>query len=104
MVSAFFANEFAPGEPTKVAVRSKIREHLKEIRACYMDQVAKTPDLKGKIVINWSIDETGKVTQIAVDDAKTDLKDPAVQSCLTDKIKSWTFQPAAKGKVEAVTY
>jgi hypothetical protein len=88
----------------KEGIRAKIKEHLKEVRGCYDEPASKNPSLKGKIIIDWSVDDTGKVTQAKVDEAKTTLKDPTVQSCLTDKFKSWTFPPAPKGQVVTASY
>jgi len=88
----------------KEGIRSKIKEHIKEIMGCYNGPVAKDPTLKGKIVIDWTVDYTGKVTQATVNDSKTTLKDQTVQSGLTDKFKSWTFPPAPKGQTVTASY
>jgi Cdc6-like AAA superfamily ATPase len=49
---------------------------------------------------------TGKelVAKAVANKSKTSLKNVEVQKCLTDKFKSWAFNPAPKGEVIAISY
>ncbi len=86
------------------SIRAKIQEHLADVRVCYSDSLEKNPLNEGTIVVNWDVNEAGAVTKVGVDEAKTTFKDKAVQTCITDKFKTWTFPAPTKGHVVSVTY
>ncbi|NJM09901.1 MAG: FHA domain-containing protein [Bdellovibrionaceae bacterium] len=51
------------GGMDKEAIRRVIREHIREIRSCYEKELQRSPDLYGKIVLEWDIEEEGRVTR-----------------------------------------
>ncbi|MDZ4660023.1 MAG: AgmX/PglI C-terminal domain-containing protein [Pseudomonadota bacterium] len=85
-------------------VRSVVKEHLKDVKICYSEALAKKPEIEGKVVVDWTVSDTGAVTKVSINDAKTTLKDLEVQSCITEKFKSWKFPPAQKDQVITVSY
>src|SRR6185437_3691286 len=54
------------GGMDKEAIRRVIREHLREIRNCYERQLQRSPDLYGKLVLEWDIEEGGRVSRCSV--------------------------------------
>ncbi len=88
----------------KEGIRSKIKEHLPEIQACYKNSLTQSPDNKGKIVVDWEVNDLGDVTKVTVNEKKTTLKDATVHSCITNNFKSWKFPPAPKGQVVTASY
>jgi hypothetical protein len=87
-----------PGRAVK-DIQVIVQAHRDEARACY-DQAQKAhpdPTMKGNLDVKWTIDPTGKVTDIAVDDAKSDIHDPVVGKCITGIIKGIHFSVSAKG-------
>jgi hypothetical protein len=86
-----------PGRSVK-DIQVIVQAHRDEARACY-DQVQQTrpdPTMKGNLDVKWTIDPTGKVTDIAIED-RSDIHDPAIGKCVMDIIKGIHFAVSAKG-------
>ena len=83
-------------------IRKVVHEHRAQIRTCYETQLTSHPDLAGKVVAAWTIDQSGAVTEAHTQESN--LKDHAVESCVSAKIRTWRF-PIPKGGGEVfVTY
>ena len=95
------------GKPTvrgsldKEIIRGVIRKHRNEARYCYERQLAKDPDLSGKVSVEFVISIGGRVASAVV--ADTTLKNDAVESCVIGKVKRWSFPKPRDGAV-VVTY
>jgi hypothetical protein len=59
------------------------------ITYCYERELARNPELGGKVTGNWNIGLNGKVMEVWVE-AST-LKNGTVESCMTRSIKRWKF-------------
>lgn len=68
------------------------------IRACYQREIQDVPDLAGKLVIAFTIDAAGKVTQASVDADRSTLHNADVASCVTRQIIKLRF-PAKGGAI-----
>lgn len=87
------------------AVRREVKTHLAEVKTCYDDAIKKDSKLgEGKIVIQFEVDETGKITSAKANEQKSTLKNSDVEQCLVKKFKSWTFPASPKGTIVAVSY
>jgi len=69
----------------------KVRQSA--MQACYEAQFKRIPDLKGKIVVRFTIGTAGRVTDVAIDENQ--MGNDEVASCLKAKIRAWTtpFKP-----------
>ncbi len=87
-----------PGRSVK-DIQVIVQSHRDEARACYDNAQAAhaDPSLKGNLDLKWTIDPTGKVTAISVDDGKSDIHDPGIAKCVMNVIKGITFAVSAKG-------
>src|SRR5438105_799129 len=97
-----------PGKPEVVGsidpelIRKAVHEHRAQIRTCYETQLNSRPDLAGKLVSAWTIDQGGSVTEAHTQEST--LRDHTVEQCVASKIKTWRF-PIPKGGGEVfVTY
>jgi hypothetical protein len=97
-----------PGKPQVVGqidpelIRKVVHEHRAQIRTCYETQLTVRPNLAGKLVSAWTIDQSGVVTEAHTQEST--LRDPGVETCVASKIKTWRF-PIPKGGGEVfVTY
>ena len=91
----------AQGSVDREAVARTVNSHLQEVRACYERALLKEPGLAGKVVLEWTISQSGDVAS-----AKTKtstLHNSAVESCILQGLKSWRFPPA-KGGLVIVSY
>jgi hypothetical protein len=92
------AHQSEPGRSVK-DIQVIVQAHRDEARACYdqAQQAHPDPTMKGNLDVKWTIDPTGKVTDIGVDDAKSDIHDPAIGKCIVGIIKGIHFSVSAKG-------
>ncbi len=94
------AKPTANGPMSSRVVANTVRQHSDGLRSCYDRRLASLPTLSGKVVLQFTIDETGAVTEPAV--KSSTLTDQALESCLTEAVRPIPF-PAPKRPV-AVTY
>jgi hypothetical protein len=87
-----------PGRSVK-DIQVIVQAHRDEARACYdrVQQDHPDPNLKGNLDVKWSIDPTGTVTDVAIDDSRSDIHDPLIGKCVMAIIKGIHFSVSAKG-------
>lgn len=90
------------GGMDKEAIRRVIREHLREIRNCYERELQRTPDLYGKIVLQWDIGEFGRVEDARV--KSNEIGNNDVANCVISRLRTWKFPDPPKGVVGRVVY
>jgi Ca-activated chloride channel family protein len=78
------------------AVLAMLLSHDAEVKKCF-----EAAGKKGTITLRWFVTTEGVVLQIKV--LSSTVKDAALEQCLTQKVKAWTFPKAASGTVE-ITY
>lgn len=83
----------------KEAIRSVVRDNIKEIRSCYKAALEQDADLEGRISLRLKITSSGSVDDATVLDADFD---GGVPSCVAKSARSWKF-PTSKAKT-VVTY
>lgn len=87
---------------TKDEVGEVIHHHLSEVRYCYESTMLKTPDLEGKLIIQFKIGELGAIKTAAIQTSS--LPDPRLDDCVLRRLVTWKF-PSPKGGIDvAVTY
>ncbi len=93
--------EFSGGMD-KEAIRRVIREHIREIRNCYERELQRSPDLYGKLVLEWDIEEGGRVSRCVV--KSNALGNESVANCIATRLKQWKFPDPPKDMVGRVAY
>lgn len=78
-------------------VRLALRRREPGIRQCYERALKSNANLKGRVVLEWTINEQGKVVKVLV--IENTLGDPKVVECITDIIMKVRFPPAKEGLV-----
>jgi len=87
---------------TKDEVGEVIHRHLSEVRYCYESAMLRTPDIEGKLMINFVIGAPGNVK--SSDIKSSTLPDPRLDDCILRRLVTWKF-PQTKGRIDvAVTY
>jgi len=90
-----------PGKPSLVGaldreiIQRVVRNHRRELRYCYEQQLQKNSSLKGELIVKFTVGATGNVVAAVSDTAGSSLKDSAVSSCVTGKIRRWVFPRSA---------
>jgi hypothetical protein len=83
--------EATVGDGDKETIRASLRQHLKEIEACYQKALVNEPNLEGTVNTSFVIDPQGVVAS-----ATATGMSPEINDCVAGVIKTATF-PAPKG-------
>ncbi len=100
--------KIVPGRPAvqgsldKEIIRRVVRQHRREIKYCYESQLQKNKNLKGRVVVRFTISATGSVVSAVV--KQSNLKNAAVERCMTGKIRRWVFPEPKGGGIVIVNY
>jgi hypothetical protein len=78
-------------------LRAIIVAHRDEARACYDAALHAHPDIKGDLLIQWTIDPKGNVTQFSLDTERSQITEPSVVACVGSVIKKILFAPSPGG-------
>ena len=90
------------GALDKEIIRKVVRQHRREVKYCYEQQLQKNPELSGQVVIRFTISPTGDVVNAVVE--KTTLNSTAVEQCMKGKIRHWAFPQPKGGGLVKVNY
>lgn len=86
----------------KEEVARVIRRHLAQIRYCYEKQLQQSPNLSGKLAVDFTIGPQGRVTVVGKDESSLDSA--PVENCVMGVVQRMVF-PLPKGGGEVrVTY
>ena len=92
----------ARGSLAREVIRSVIRSHMMEVRACFERGLAANPELAGRVTVSFVISASGAVQSSTI--ANTTLNQAQVEGCVTDAVRSWTFPAPEGGGVVTVNY
>ncbi len=68
-------------------VSEVINRHNSSIQYCYQRELKQNPDLKGKLVVRFTITTEGKVGDVKV--LSSTLNSPGIERCVISRIKRW---------------
>jgi len=86
----------------KDLIRRVVRAHINEVRYCYNQGLARDPNLKGRVAVQFQINGAGKVPSAVV--SESDIKDNSVASCIAQSVRRWSFPKPDGGGTVIVTY
>jgi hypothetical protein len=66
-----------------------VNSRQRGIQYCYEKELARNPELGGKVSLNWNIGLDGSVLKVWV--GSSTLKNGTVESCMTRSVKRWKF-------------
>ena len=90
------------GEFDSKLVVSQIKKRLRAIQTCYEKELRKNPSLKGKVTVQFTIQERGNVTGAKATQNTTGS--PAVADCVVGKIRGFRFNPGPVGGSVSFSY
>ena len=90
------------GSLDKDLIRRIVRAHINEVRHCYNQGLARDPNLKGRINIQFTVTPEGKVRAAAV--LEDTLADKTVGTCISAAVLRWTFPKPAGGADVIISY
>ena len=91
------------GGLTVTQAQAVVDEHVREIRACFDEAIARNPNegLTGAIVIAVSVAPTGQAGETKAD--ANELGDDEAAACIAREVAKWTF-PKPKGGKATIHY
>ena len=81
-------------------IRKRVRDSLPELEAVYNEAIRRNPALRGKLIVRFRIDPSGKVQQ--AEPVEEDFRDPAFVNSILEKIRHWDFEPTGGRAVEVL--
>ena len=75
-----------------------VSSRQRSIQYCYEKELARNPELNGKVIINWRIGLSGKVMKAWI--GSSSLKNGNVESCMTRAVRFWRFNKPDGGICE----
>ena len=89
------------GDLDKDLILRVVRRHKNEVKSCYEAELAKNSNLQGRVVIEFTIDTTGTVTDSTV--KSSTLDSPTVEECIAAAVLKWEF-PRPKIGIAVITF
>ena len=92
------------GEPIppwiREMIRKKVRGYLPELEAAYSASIRRNPGLRGKMLVRFRIDPSGKVRD--AESVEFAVSDNAFVTTILEKVGRWTFEPTSGRTVEVL--
>ncbi len=85
------------GGLTREEVDRVVRSRASGIKACYQREANRDRSLEGKLVVNFTVDAAGAVTQTRIVGDRSTLKNAEVEKCVRRQIQSLSGKFPAKG-------
>lgn len=101
-------DESVVGEPVllgsidKSVIDRIVKRHLPQIRYCYEKTLKRSPDLAGKLVISFTIDADGAVSQTSI--KSSTLGSELVEGCVRSRFARMRFPAPTGGGIVKVAY
>jgi len=87
----------------KDVINAVVQRHRAEIRACYDAALQRNPNIRGKIVVAFTIQPNGVVSATSVKESA--LGDGGLEGCILSRIRTWLFpKPEAPVVTEVAAY
>ena len=90
------------GSLDREIIRRVVRQHRREVKYCYEQQLQKNRELAGRVVVRFTIAATGSVVASVVKEST--IKNIAVENCIASKIRRWVFPEPNGGGIVIVNY
>ncbi|MFZ9887961.1 MAG: AgmX/PglI C-terminal domain-containing protein [Myxococcota bacterium] len=87
-------NVITQGSLSKEEIERVVRRNLNQIKYCYEKELAKDPNLEGKLVGTWTVGGTGSVVSASI--SQNTMGNAAVATCVERVIQRMKF-PAPRG-------
>jgi hypothetical protein len=93
-------SDATPCEPGRCLedISKQIGDRRSDARACYDSARQRVPNIAGKIIINFAIDNEGVVGETSQGMQDEQIEDPELVTCVSDVIKTIRFATSAAGK------
>ncbi len=90
-------SDAAPEFLTADVFEDVVNAKTSDVTDCFAAAKEAKPDLGGKLMLEFTIDGTGKVSAVKSEAGST-VNDPGLLTCVTDKAKAWPFPKTRSGE------
>ncbi len=90
------------GSLDKEIIRRIIRRHINEVKFCYEKELAKKPDLYGRVIVQFTIAGSGQVVASVVQ--QSTMNNGQVDQCIAGAVRRWEFPKPQGGGIVIVSY
>jgi TonB family protein len=84
------------------AIRRVFRRHEAQIKYCYEQQLQKDRKLRGRLVLNATIDGNGRVSSVEI--SESELANDALHACITTAVRTWDFPVVGNHAIYTIVY
>jgi TonB family protein len=81
-------------------IRAKVRAYLPELEAGYSTAIRRNPNLKGKLLVRFRIDPSGRIR--FVESVESSVMDGTFVMTVLEKVRQWSFDPIPGRTVEVL--
>jgi hypothetical protein len=85
------------GDLSADVIKSEMNKRLRSLKDCYDRALKRNPSLKGKIVLSFEIQESGRISSLNLEDDSVGSAE--VKSCIAERARSWRFPQPSGGSV-----
>jgi len=79
-----------------------INENRRDIQACYEQRLAEKPNLSGRVAVKFMVDTDGQLVAPIIENSS--LQDDAVESCIIETLRAWSFPEPVSGQRTTWTF
>ena len=91
------------GALDKEIIRRIVRKHIQpRVQDCYKRELQRSPNLRGRVVVQFTIDPTGVVASAVIQ--SSNLSNPAAESCIVSAVRRARFPKPRGGGIVIVSY
>lgn len=92
------------GDAENGQLRSAIAVHTSEMRVCYRDNQKALKGAQGKVFYQFEVSDKGELLKAEFSAKKSAFKNEALNNCILEKAKTWTYPAAPAGKTVKVLF
>lgn len=81
-----------------------VKARRDKVRPCYDTVQKQQRELKGDLMIRFTLDPSGKVTKIEYDRAASTIDSDKIADCVMTEMKTWQFPSSSKRMASEVGY
>lgn len=83
-------------------IAAVINKHIGQIIYCYEQGLQKSPKLRGRVGVDFTINGAGRVSRASI--GSSSLRSSSVEGCIVNRLKSWPFPKPIGGVNVKVSY
>ncbi len=88
------------GSMARATLDQVIKRNLPSVTACYDKALKLNPNLSGKIYIEFTVSESGRISAVSVRAASGTVTDKKMIACIKGRVRRWRFPASEEGSTD----